>query len=348
VDKRKRRSQQGKIIQVTDRPAVQTLLIEDVTQSIQGRVEPRKEQTLILCHDLYDTDPDGFITTMLEISNRNLGGKLTHLIEDYASDEAHDLIEILKSLVEMGEGDQVKTALKNVVLASLMKSTGTVPAQTDSATIKAGQNRSPIRFNGMTVKRKPAQPKPFNSVIDGFNKKTAIVDHVNVNVGAKSILEAAVAKKTSDGRVLNPTKAAATLKTTPLGGKPMNTQQYDNEETWTAMAKQEAAGRMRGTTVAAKTIEIPSIRMDSFNDTRARIPAEWSNPKEIPNVVGMTLTDLPKPPEIVPQIHDPVSMAAHTLKNHQNQERQWDVSLSRPKQPVQNQNPDGNPYTGAI
>jgi hypothetical protein len=56
-----------------------------------------------------------------------------------------------------------------------------------------------------------------------------------------------------------------------------------------------------------------------------------------------------KIPDIEPPIKDgEPSMGANTLKNHQNQERQWDVSLSRPKRPVQDTNPQGSPYTGAI
>jgi hypothetical protein len=45
---------------------------------------------------------------------------------------------------------------------------------------------------------------------------------------------------------------------------------------------------------------------------------------------------------------DGVSMGGRTYRDHPNQEKEWDVNLDNPKKPVQNQNPDGNPYTGAI
>ena len=102
---------------------------------------------------------------------------------------------------------------------------------------------------------------------------------------------------------------------------------------------------MKSDTEAAKTVDIPVMRLDAFNETRERLPPEFRNPKEIPNVVGMTLTDLPKPPEIMGgRLAANASMAAMTQKNHQMQQRQWDVSLNDPKRPKQG----FDPINGAI
>jgi hypothetical protein len=54
-----------------------------------------------------------------------------------------------------------------------------------------------------------------------------------------------------------------------------------------------------------------------------------------------------KPPTIVPHLKNGKSMGAETYKNHPNQEPQFEVNLRSPKRPVQDSNPEGNPYTGA-
>lgn len=214
---------------------------------------------------------------------------LAHADKVIEATDRDNLKDTVDSLCDLGEFDAVTKALKNVTLGSIMKSTGVRPTQKtgDGAKITAGGNKSPVRYNGATMKRSPVQS--FNDVVDAPTKSfnRVVSDSVNLNASAKSILKEAMARKTD---------AASTLKTYPIGkGKEMNKQDYDNEETWTHYAKQEAAGRVKGDTVASRTVEIPSIRMDAFNDTRARIPFEFRNPKEIPHVVGMTLTDLPKP-----------------------------------------------------
>jgi hypothetical protein len=287
------------------------LLIEDVGHSIQqnGRLEPRKEQTLILCRDLYDNDPDGFITTMFEIANRNTQGKLSHLIEDYAANEANDLIATLKSLLELGAGDDVTKALKNVVLGQIMKNTGVKPqpylGNGGAAKIAPGVNKSPVKFNGTVVKRSPT--KSFNDVVDAPTKafNRVVADSLNLSPKAKSILKEAIGRKAAVGRLVNPTRAASTIdipaNRQPNQEKNAVTKFTDDEDTlegtWSSHMKKEAVeanGRMKSDTAAGKTIEIPVVRMASF-DTRNSLPPEFRNPKEIPNVVGVTLTDLPQP-----------------------------------------------------
>ena len=159
--------------------------------------------------------------------------------------------------------------------------------------------------------------KAFNKSVDSTS---VMADSVNINSKAAAILREAMARKADDGRVVNPTRAASTLKTTPISkGTEMDKATYDNEETWTHMVKQEAAGRMKGDSIPSqKTVAIPELRLKDFNDTRERLPPEFRNPKEIPNVVGMTLTDLPKPPDIVPQIHDRSSHGRSNSKEPSN------------------------------
>jgi hypothetical protein len=215
---------------------------------------------------------------------------LAHADKVIEATDRDNLKDTVDSLCDLGEIDAVTKALKNVTLGTIMKSTGIKSTQTtgDGAKITAGGNKSPVRYNGATMKRSPV--KSFNDVVDAPTKAFNRVVSDSVNPTARSIMEATIARKTTD--------AAATLKTTPIGkGKEMNTQMYDNEETWTNYAKQEAAGRVKGDTVASKTVEIPSIRMDSFNDTRARIPFEFRgvNPSDAAVRLSQGVVDVVNP-----------------------------------------------------
>lgn len=65
----------------------------------------------------------------------------------------------------------------------------------------------------------------------------------------------------------------------------------------------------------------------------------------IPQVDGMARTELPQP---AVKGRTPNYVGPDGKHNFPNLEKNWDVNLKKPRQPVQNQNPDGNSYTGAI
>jgi len=271
------------------------------------RLDPNKEAFLIFADSYWDIDNgksavelgQKMLVQHVERVRNTAYGYAGHLDESIAraSDiidtiDRENLIDTINSLCDLGEGDAVTRALKNVVLGAIQKNTGAKAVQTGGVKIKTGTNPSPVRFNGSAVKRNPSKTasatKSFNDVADAPTKvfNRVVSDNVNINAGAKAIMREAIERKTA---------AALTLKTHPTKRRTeMNKQDYDNEETWTAMAKKEADERA-GLTTAAKTIEIPVVRLASFDDTRDRLPPEFRNPKEIPNVVGMTLTDLPQP-----------------------------------------------------
>jgi hypothetical protein len=216
---------------------------------------------------------------------------IAHANKVIEATDRDNLKDIVDSLCDLGEFDAVTKALKNVTLGTIMKSTGVKPTQAsgDGAKITAGGNKSPVRYNGATMKRSPV--KSFNNVVDARTKtfNRVVSDHLNINASAKSMLKEAMARKTD---------TAPTLKTYPIGrGKEMNKQDYDNEEAWTHYAKQEAMGRVKFDTEAGKTVEIPSIRMDSFNDTRARIPFEFAgvNPSDAAKRLTQGVVDVVNP-----------------------------------------------------
>ena len=295
------------------------------------------------------------------------------LVEDTQT-EKDNLIATLKSLVDLGEGDAVARALKNVTLGAVMKNTGVKPVdkKNNGSKITAGGNGSQIKFNGLTVKRNPT--KSFDTAADKVAKiSQTLGDSENINTTAKSILREAMARQT-DGRLVNPTLAAATLATTPIGkGRDMNKQQYDNEETWTNYARSEAeaaakreaeaTGRMKGETPAAKSVEIPAIRMPSY-DSKDLINLAA---KEISRVNPYELKGVNQS-EVVPQVgfnlgatvdvvnpngsaHGPITfttdgtqpaVAGQTANygfpmkdaNFPNKENNWDVNLKDPKTPA--------------
>jgi hypothetical protein len=247
------------------------------------RLEPKKEAWLKFAYDFWDIDNglssleivEAMLTKYVEKARDTANGYNGYLDETLgiareAIKEAdrENLVDTLHSLCDLGEGDAVARALKNVTLGAIQRNTGMTPkAAAKRGSITAGGNHSPVAFNGQKIKR--GVTKAFNDAVDAPMKAFNRVVSDGVNLRARSIMEATIARKTTD--------AAATLKTHSIGkGTEMNKQQYDNEETWTHYAKQEAAGRVKGDTVASKTVEIPSIRMDSFNDTRARIPFEFA------------------------------------------------------------------------
>ncbi len=284
-----------------------------------------------------------------------------------------DHLDTVKSLHSMGEKDGVSAALKGVLLKKLYKTAGTKPAQTGKPLrqITVGQNKSPVNFNGTTMKRNTQ--KSFDDAAKKVSDiAKTLADAVNVNNNAKNILREAMARKT-DGRLVNSTQAAATINI-PTNRQPNQeknavTKFIDDEDTlegtWSSQMKKEATGRMKGDTVASKTVEIPSIRTDSFNDTRNRLPFEFRGVNQSETVpVGFNLgatVDVVNPNG---SAHGPVEFIGNTtpavagqtpnygfpMKDARfpNLEKRWDVNLKDPKKPVQNQNPEGSPYSGAI
>jgi hypothetical protein len=314
------------------------------------RLEPKKEAWLKFAHDFWDIDNglssleivEAMVTKHVEKArdtaygyNGYLDETLSNAREAIKDADRENLVDTLHSLFDLGEGDAVARALKNVTLGAIQRNTGFRAVQPNGgAKITTGGSPSPVAFNGQKIKRSPS--KTFNNVVDAPTKAFNQVVSDGVNVKANSILKEAAQRSA----------AAMTLKTHPIGkGKEMlNKQAYDNEETWTHYAKQEA-GRIKSNTEAGKSVEPAVIRLDAFNETRERLPPEFRNPKEIPNVVGMTLTDLPKPPEIMGgRLPANTSMAEMTRKTYQNQQRPWDVSLNNPKRPKQG----FDPVNGAI
>jgi hypothetical protein len=314
------------------------------------RLEPKKEAWLKFAHDFWDIDNgqssleivEQMLTKHVEKARDTVYGYDGYLDETLgiareAIKEADReyLVDTLHSLCDLGEGDAVARALKNVTLGAIQRNTGFRAVQPNGgAKITAGGSPSPVKFNGSIVKR--GATKAFNKVVDAPTKAFNQVVCDSVNSRAKSILKEAAQRSA----------AAMTLKTHSIekGKEMLSKQEYDSEETWTHYAKQEA-GRMKSDTEAAKTVEPPALRYNDYNETRERLPPEFRNPKEIPNVVGMTLADLPKPPEIMGgKLPANTSMAEMTRKTHQNQQRPWDVSLNNPKRPKQG----FDPVNGAV
>lgn len=275
--------------------------------------------------------------------------------------DRNNLKDTVDSLCDLGHKDKVVNALKNVTLTAVHKNIN--PVRTPNKPLRqiaVGANKSPVRFNGTTVKRSPQ--KAFDAAANKVaNVTKTLADSVNVNAGAKNVMREAMERKAADGRLNNPTPAAATIKI-PANRVPNNkektavTKFYDDEETteglWSANMKREAveSGRMKSGIPSQKSVERPVVRLNDFNETRDRLPPEFRNPKELPQVIGMTLADLPKPPPIEDYetgkrvLNDPVSMAAHTQKNHQMQQHQWAVDLKSPAKPKQG----FDPVNGAI
>jgi hypothetical protein len=232
---------------------------------------------------------------LFELDPKGLSAALAIIEESH--DKENDLLATVRSLIDLGEGDAVARALKNVTLGAVMKNTGVKPVQTkDNGTkITTGGNRSPVSFNGSTVKRDPT--KAFDTAADRVSKiSQTMVDSENINTTAKSILREAIARK-ADGRLANPTKAASTIDI-PANRRPNQeknavTKFTDDEESWTTYAKQEAVeatGRMQCSTAAGKTVEIPVVRLASFDDTSSRLPFEFRGVNQSETVpVGFNL-----------------------------------------------------------
>jgi hypothetical protein len=210
-----------------------------------------------------------------------------------------NLKSTVDSLCDLGELDAVTKALKNVVLGAVQRNNVAKPHPFlgGSAKITAGGNKSPVGFNGVAVKRSPV--KSFQDTVDAPSKafNRIVSDSVNVNLGAKSILKEAIARK-ADGRLVNPTNAASTINISknrqPTQERNAVTKFTDDEDSteglWSHYAKQEAAGRVKGDTVASKTVEIPVVRLDSFNDTKSRLPFEFRGVNQSETVpVGFNL-----------------------------------------------------------
>jgi hypothetical protein len=252
---------------------------------------------------------------------------IAHADKVIEATDRDNLKDTVDSLCDLGEIDAVTKALKNVTFGAVQKSTGVKPQPFLGSGVKitAGGNKSPIKFNGQMIKR--SATKSFNDVVDApmktFNR--VVADGLNLSPKAKSILKEAIGRKAADGILVNPTRAASTIEI-PANGQPNQeknavTKFADDEDTlegtWSSHMKKEAVeanGRMKSDTAAGKTIEIPVVRMASF-DTRNSLPPEFRNPKEIPNVVGMTLTDLPQPNTVK-------GGAAATYKNHPDGQKQ--------------------------
>ena len=154
------------------------------------------------------------------------------------------------------------------------------------------------------MKRSPQ--KAFDAAANKVaNISKTLADSVNLSPSATAMLRETIARKSADaqakadGRLVNTTPAAETLKTTPIGKDKevniaLNKQVYDGEETYTSYLKKEAtenAGRVKSDTVAAKSVDIPAIRMPLYNDTSQRLPFEFRgvNQSEIVPQVGFNL-----------------------------------------------------------
>ena len=128
-----------------------------------------------------------------------------------------------------------------------------------------------------------------------------IEDHLTRLIGLEQIKAEAAAirliARKADGRLANPTKAASTIDI-PANRRPNQeknavTKFTDDEESWTTYAKQEAVeatGRMQCSTAAGKTVEIPVVRLASFDDTSSRLPFEFRGVNQSETVpVGFNL-----------------------------------------------------------
>jgi hypothetical protein len=245
---------------------------------------------------LFEIDPEGLSKAVLKAAK---------------DDDRDNLIDTVHSLCDIGETDSVARALKNVTLGAIQKSTGVTPQPLGGgAKISTSLNKSPVRYNGMAVKRSPT--KSFNNVVNSADKEfnRLVSDSVNINASAKSILKEAMARKAAeaDGRVVNPTRAASTINI-PTNrqtnqGKSAVTRFTDDEDTlegtWSSHMKKdavEARGRMKSDTVAGKTVEIPVVRMASFEDTRARLPFEFRgvNPSDAAKRLTQGVVDVVNP-----------------------------------------------------
>jgi hypothetical protein len=291
--------------------------------------------------------------------------------------ERDNLKDTVDSLCDLGEIDAVTKALKNVVLSAVQRNTGVKPQPFLGGGMKiaVGVNKSPVRYNGMAVKRSPV--KSYNDVVNAPQKafNPVVSDSLNLSARTKSILEEAIARKAAEagGRLVNPTNAASTINI-PTNRQPNQEKNAvakftDDDEaiegTWSTHMKKEAiSGRMKFDTAAGKTVEMPVVRMASFDDTRARLPFEFRgvNPSDAATRLSQGVVDVVNPngsahgpinfntdgtkPAIAGQTKDAVFPNAKS--KFPNKEKDWEVNLKKPKQPVQNQNPQGNPYTGAI
>jgi hypothetical protein len=221
---------------------------------------------------LFAYDPKGLSEAVMKYSEEN--------------NDEDNLLDTVKSLIELGEKDQVIQALKNVVLGAVQKSTGAKPVATSgpSAKIMAGQNRTPMSLNGQKIKRSPL--KAFNNVVNkpqaDFNR--IVADSVNINASATSILKEAMARKAADGRLVNTTRAAATIAThTTTGEKGMNNKFTDDDNLWTSYVKQNASIEMQKN-VANATVYSTKLPTDdtamrwmsNVSDVQSRLPAEFA------------------------------------------------------------------------
>jgi hypothetical protein len=296
---------------------------------------------------LFALDPDG-LSAALAMVEKNT--------------DRNNLVDTLHSLCDIGEGDAVARALKNVTFGAIQKNAGlktaeavkTVQTHGSGSKITTGKYRSPVKFNGSNMKRGPTNS--FNNVVDAPTKafNRVVSDHLNVNAGAKSILKEAIARKaaedtsSTEGRLANTTKAALTLKTPPTtqkGGKPVN--KFDADETWTDFAKKEAeesTGQMKPDIVAGKTIDIPTMRVPSYENTRARLPFEFRgvNPSDAAERLSQGVVDVVNPNG---SAHGPIDFnTGNTSPNTeyhggprswQNSAAQLDVNLNKPKPSAQ-------------
>jgi hypothetical protein len=316
------------------------------------RIDPKKEAWLKFADSFWDIDRgkssleivESMLTKHVENARNTAYGYTGELDETIASarhaiEEAdrENLVDTVHSLCDIGEGDAVARALKNVTLGAIQRNTGMTPkAAAKRSSITAGGNHSPVAFNGQKIKR--GATKAFNDAVDAPMKAFNRVVSDGVNSKARSIMEATIARKT--------TNAAATLKTHPIGkGTEMNKQQYDNEETWSHYAKQEAAGRLKSDTEAAKTVEPPTIRMDAFNDTKARLPFEFRGVNQSETVpVGFNLgatVDVVNPNG---SAHGPITFIGDTTPNVVGQTKNYGFPMKDAKFP--NKQPQGKSQEG--
>jgi hypothetical protein len=285
------------------------------------RLDPNKEAFLIFADSYWDIDNGKSAVELGEQMLVNhvkkerdtaygydgyLDETIDHAREFVKNADRDHLVDTLHSLCDIGETDSVARALKNVTLGAIQKSTGVRAAKTtcSGAKITTGLNRSTIKFNGAKVKRSPT--KSFNDVVDAPTKafNQVMADSVNVNSRAKAVCEAAIARK-ADGLLHNTTRAASTIdipaNRQPNQEKNAVTKFTDDEDTlggtWTSEVKKEATGRMKGDTVASKTVDIPAMRTPSYSNTRDLLPFEFRgvNPSDVATRLTQGVVDVVNP-----------------------------------------------------
>ena len=245
----------------------------------------------------------------------------------------------------------------------------------ENSRITLGKNRTPVVMNGKKVTKSSfndvvnAPHKDFERVINDdelpWIKRNVTADQIaavkravlksvaarkqveeafSVNETAMAILRAhtplkerndTIAAKTLVTDGLPSTKELAQLAVTPVETRERSVSELLPSE----FAAKQKAGQLRTWNDASKSLKTqPNHEKSSLDD-----PKSYNSNTNIPTVDGMTRTALPQP-----------NVAGRTRNyvfpdksNFPNKEKKWDVNLKKPKNAVQNNDPNSS-YTGAI